>query len=135
MLSFWDFVEMAEKGKIMGEKDFDSLLSKTLRELEQKYEIKYNPENPVSSDDNLSDRLFDAAVEFFEKVGVYVIDTGRQVTLSKDDLYSILESAPSEVVYGRGNETVKVSNRKVEDEVPPVVFFSAVGTPVRKSFS
>ncbi len=132
MLSFWDFVEMAEKGKIMGEKDFDSLLSKTLRELEQKYEIKYNPENPVSSDDNLSDRLFDAAVEFFEKVGVYVIDTGRQVTLSKDDLYSILESAPSEVVYGSGNETVKVSHRKVEDEVPPVVFFSAVGTPVRE---
>ncbi len=35
-----------------------------VRKIVREFDIRYTPETPVSSDDALADRLFDAALEF-----------------------------------------------------------------------
>ncbi len=58
----------------------------------------------LSSDDNLADRLFDAAVEFFIKVGVYNCDTGRVINFKEKELFEALEATPDQIVWGQGRD-------------------------------
>jgi len=100
------------------------------QEVVQKYQISYTPEDPVPADDGLADRLFEAAVDLFLKLGIFVLDTRRVVTFSREEVEEAIAAAPREVVYGSGNERVAVPHRGIEDPRDPVAFFSAVGTPV-----
>jgi len=130
MVSYWDFIRRIEAGDIINEADYDRKISQVAQEVVQKYDIRYTPDDPVPADDALADRVFEAAMALFLKLGIFVLVTRRVVTFSREEVEEVLASAPEEVVYGTGNERVKVPHRAVEDTRDPVVFFSAVGTPV-----
>jgi methylamine--corrinoid protein Co-methyltransferase len=130
MVSFWDFIRRTETGDIVNETDYDRKISQVAQEVVQKYQIRYTPEDPVPADDGLADRLFEAAVDLFLKLGIFVLDTRRVVTFSREEVEEAVAAAPREVVYGSGNDRVMVPHREIEDPRDPVVFFSAVGTPV-----
>jgi methylamine--corrinoid protein Co-methyltransferase len=130
MVSFWDFIGRIESGEIIAEADYDRKISQVAQEVVKKYDIRYDPDDPVPADDALADRVFEAALELFLKLGVFIIDTRKVVTFERDEIEEALANAPAEVVYGTGNEQVVVPHRLVEDGRDPVVFFSAVGTPV-----
>ncbi len=130
MIRFWDIIERAEKGKVVPAKEWDRLIGKAAAQVVSKYDLKYDPENPVPSDDSLADRMFEAGVELFEKTGIYCIDTEKVLEFSRDEIRQALDSVPDHVIYGTGNDTVVVPHREVEDSRDPIVNFSAVGTPV-----
>ena len=129
MIDFWEFMRRTEKGEIIKEEEYDRKVSAVAAELVKKYDIQYTPEDPVPSDDSLADRIYEAALEFFLKLGIFIIDTRKVVFFSKDEVLESLSIVPERVIYGTGNETVVVPHREVEDPRDPVVFFSAVGTP------
>ncbi len=131
-MDYWNFIRRTEEGEIVDEKDFDRKVSEVSADVVRKYDIRYTPGEPVPSDDALADRLFKAALELFERVGIFIIDTRKVVTFSRDEITAELAAAPEQVVYGTGNEMVVVPHRTVEDERDPVAFFSAVGTPVEE---
>ncbi len=129
MLDYWDFIRRIEGGEIVRENEYDRKIGACASAIVEKYDIRYTPDDPVPNDDRLADRLFEAAVEFFVRMGIFVIDTRKVVYYTKDEIMKVLSLAPSEVIYGTGNETVVVPHRIIEDPRDPVVFFSAVGTP------
>ena len=130
MIRFWDIIERAEKGKVVPAKDWDRLIGKAAAQVVAKYDLKYDPENPVPSDNSLADRMFEAGLELFENTGIYCIDTEKVLEFSRDEIRQALDSVPDHVIYGTGNDTVVVPHREVEDSRDPIVNFSAVGTPV-----
>ena len=130
---FFDFLEVikrAEFGEVMKEADYDKRLGKKALSLMKQYEIHFDPQCVIPSDDALADRIFQAAVDLFLDLGVYCTDTQRVIRFTQEELRWALENVPQEVRYGREKETVSVYPRKVEDKRDPVCFFSAVGTPV-----
>jgi hypothetical protein len=129
MIDYWDFIRRIEEGEILKEDAYDRLVGQAAAEVVKKFDIAYDPDDPVPADDRLADRLFEAAVELFLRLGIYVIDTRRAVRFTREELLEALAAAPDRVVYGRGNDQVTVPHRAVEDPSDPVVFFSAVGTP------
>jgi hypothetical protein len=129
MTDFWEFMRRTERGKMVNEQEFDRKIGQVARDVVQKYDIRYTPDDPVPSDDALADRLFEAAVELFLQLGIFIIDTRKVVYFTEEELLDTLSTAPDTVVYGTGNERVVVPHRNVEDPEDPVVFFSAVGTP------
>jgi hypothetical protein len=129
MIDYWDFIRRIEEGDIVKEQEYDRMVGQTAAEIVKSHDIRYTPDDPVPADDALADRLFEAAVEIFLRLGIYVIDTRKVVRFTRDEVAEALSSAPDQVVYGRGNDQVIVPHRKVEDPEDPVVFFSAVGTP------
>jgi methylamine--corrinoid protein Co-methyltransferase len=133
MIRFWDVLERAENGKILDVKEWDRLIGKVGAEVVADYDLKYDPQDPVPSDDALADRMFEAGLTFFEKTGIYCIDTGKVLEFSRDEIMEALDEAPGQVVYGSGNDMVEVPHREVEDPRDPVVNFSAVGTPVTEA--
>ncbi len=130
MIGFWDVLERAEKGKVVAAKDWDRMIGKVASEVVTKYDLKFDPEDPVPEDDALADRMFEASVELFEKTGIYCIDTGKVMEFTRDEIMEALDWAPDKVIYGTGNDTLEVPHREVEDTRDPIVNFSAVGTPV-----
>ena len=129
MIDFWEVIHRSENGELMEERAYDRLVGKVSNEVIKKYNIKYDPEEVVSSDDNLADRLFNAAVEFFIKVGVYNCDTDRVIKFKEKELFEALEATPDQIVWGQGRDQRIMRHRKVEDTAPPFCNFTLVGTP------
>jgi hypothetical protein len=68
MPDFLDFMERANTGPMMTEKDFNmKILIPAIRDLLKEYDITLDRENPVSADDALADRLFGAALALLDR--------------------------------------------------------------------
>jgi hypothetical protein len=120
MLSFNTVVERALTGPICTEKDFDlGIFVPNLRRVIEKYGIKYDPQNPVPSDDDLADRVWEAGMEFLVETGVYCLDTERRILFTREEIEGAIESAPGNVVYGEGKDARLMPGRVPEDKTPP----------------
>jgi methylamine--corrinoid protein Co-methyltransferase len=102
--------------------DQDYYLKRYVPELSaiiQKYKIQFNPETPLPSDDKLADTVFDAAVDFFSKVGAYCPDTSRVMEFSKDEILQAAANAPPQSVFGEGPDRKVMRSRKPDEQTEP----------------
>ena len=128
MVSFMEVIDRALKGAFCSEKDFDlKVFVPKLREVIKKYEIKYDPENLIPSDNDLADRVFKAGVEFYANVGTYCVDTERIIRFTEEEIEEALVTAPSAPVFGEGKEAKALVARKPESDIPPWCFLGATG--------
>ncbi len=131
MVSFMEVIDRALKGPFYSEKNFDlKVFVPKLKEVVKKYEIKYDPENPIPSDNDLADRLFKAGVEFYANVGTYCVDTERVIRFTEAEIKEALVTAPSAPVFGEGKEAKALVARRPESDIPPWCFVGAVGAVV-----
>ncbi len=124
-LKMWEIMERAAEGPFCEDETFlyEIFLPK-MKQVVRKYDIKYDPALPVPADDDLADRVWQAAVEFFLAVGVHNVDTHRRILISEAELREALYLAPEQHVVGAGHETRFWQPRKVEDARPPFCIFS-----------
>jgi methylamine--corrinoid protein Co-methyltransferase len=127
-----DMLAKVEKGPIMEEKAFDKLITATVKELLKKYDINYNREDAINMDDDLADRLFEAAIELATRVGIYCTSTHRKVEFTREEIVEALKWAPTELEYGRGLDKVTVKKRLPEDSTPVVNFLGPFGVPIEE---
>jgi methylamine--corrinoid protein Co-methyltransferase len=102
--------------------DQDYYLKRYVPELSniiQKYKIQFNPETPLPSDDRLADTIFDAAVDFFSKVGAYCPDTSRVMEFSKDEILQAAANAPPQSIFGEGPDRKVMRSRKPDEHSEP----------------
>jgi len=131
MISFSEVVKRALNGPICSEKEFDmEIFVPELARVIKKYEIKYDPKNPLPSDDALADRIFAAAVEFYTKVGTYCIDSERRIIFTEDEIRDGLTHANEGVWLGEGNERSCLKWRKPDSDERPFLSLGAAGAPV-----
>jgi len=131
MVSFIEVINRALEGPYHSEKDYNlKVFVPKLKEVVKKYEIKYDPENPVPSDDDLADRVFRAGVELYANVGTYCVDTGRIIQFTEEEIQEGLATAPSAPVFGEGKDAKPLVARKPESDIPPWCFVGAVGAAV-----
>lgn len=130
MISFWDVVERCDKGERMKETDYDLLLWQKVSELVKRYDIHFDRDRVVPSEDGLADRAFEAAMDLFLAIGFYCLDTERVVRFTRGEVEDVLRDAPSQYVWGEGKDQRVSEARKVEDSRDPSCTFSALGVPV-----
>lgn len=116
-----DIYRRTRDGKQVDENTFDiDMVFPTLLELIAKYDIQYDAEHPVSNDDALADRVFNAAVEFMEKVGIYCQDTGRVVSFSREEiLKAVSENGHRRCVGGEKESRREWIVRKPDEHSRP----------------
>ena len=120
MLTMLDVYERAVKGPIMPEKDFDmKVFTPQLMEVTKKYAICYDKDNPVPADNEAADNLFEAAVEFMAKVGVYCQGTNRVMQFSEDEIRQALLEAPGRCFPGSGKDAGVMGLRKPDENKFP----------------
>ncbi len=115
-----DFMERATSGPIVSEDDFNmKFLIPNVRKTVKEFNISYTPENPVSADDDLADRLFEAAIEFVVRTGIYCDDTNRVIQFERDEIKGAVENLPEGSYFGEGRDRRLFRSRKPEDERTP----------------
>jgi methylamine--corrinoid protein Co-methyltransferase len=128
MISFFEIIRRAQTGSYYAEEDFDmGLFVPKLREVVEKYGIRYDPENPIPDDDQLADRVFQAGLEFYSEVGAYCTDTSRVIRFTRDEILEGLRDAPSSPVFGEGRDRKTMLARRPESDLPPWCFLGAGG--------
>jgi len=120
-LSVWEILLRTKEGPIIEEKQFDLSIFKKVQELQQKYDIKYDPEKPLDVDGNMADRVYQAGVEFFLNIGTYCTTTRRVIKLTEQELQAEIDSCPDALELGQGEDRVKVVHRDVEGDQEPIV--------------
>ncbi len=130
MPGFWEVIGRSESGPLFREREFDMQLSRIARGLAEKYDIRFDPQQVITADDELADRLYQAALDLFLEVGIYCLDTGRLMKFSREEVREALRRAPTRVVHGQGRDRAVMTARGVEDSRPPFITMTPVGTPV-----
>jgi methylamine--corrinoid protein Co-methyltransferase len=125
--------DRSENGPYMKEADFDMLLAKKVMDLVKKHKITFDPEVLVPSDDELVDRVYQAAVELFMETGVYNQSTERRILFTLDEVGQSVAEAPNEVHLGTGKDAVVERHREIEDEEPCRMHSGPTGTPTSEA--
>lgn len=131
MVTFLDVVKRALTGKPCSERDYDlKIFSTKLKEKVKEYDIKYDPQNPVPSDNSLADDVFEASLDFYREIGTYCTDTGRIIKFDESEIKEALKTAPSKLLFGEGEDAKTLVPRKPESKIPPWCFIGAGGAAV-----
>ncbi len=110
------------------EKDFDvKILIPNVRRVIKEYDIKYDPEQPVPSDDSLADGLWKAALDLYLTVGTYCTSTHRRILFKEEEVKEAMAWLVDNITLGFGKDAQEWSSRRVEDGKRPTCFFSPVG--------
>ncbi|MFX0115079.1 MAG: monomethylamine:corrinoid methyltransferase [Candidatus Hodarchaeota archaeon] len=127
-LTMRDVIEKAETGPICLEKDFDrKTLRFTLNEVIREYDIRYDPDNLIPSDNTLADDVFKAAFDLYLKTGTLCLSTHRQIQFEDAEIKEALRNSPNKITFGEGRDAREMSNRNVEDPHPPLCLTSGGG--------
>jgi methylamine--corrinoid protein Co-methyltransferase len=126
-----DIIDRAYAGPPCDERDFDlKHVAGGVARVVKEYEIRFDPTQLIQQDDAMIDRLFEAALDFLEKCGVYNTSTSRRMIFTRREIEEYLASAPSAAVIGEGRDARTEVHRSVEDPRPPIIIGSPVGTPL-----
>jgi methylamine--corrinoid protein Co-methyltransferase len=129
-----EIVRRSEAGPFMREADYDRVLTQRVRQLVKTYAIKFDPQTPVPSDDEMVSRLFQAAVDLFVDLGAYNQSTERRILFSRDEILEAVAAAPSKVVLGAGKDAVVEQHRSVESSLPCRMHSGPTGTPCSERY-
>jgi methylamine--corrinoid protein Co-methyltransferase len=125
MISFWEVIDRAvNSGSLMKSSEFEKRLYKKASECVKKYEIRYDPDTPVVSDDNMISRLFEAGLELYRDLGTYCINTERVIRFDESEIREELcelSLASPEILIGEGAESRILRKRIPGEKIPPSV--------------
>lgn len=123
-----DILDRMENGPVTLEADFDrKIIAQRCRELTKEYEIKFDRENLVNTDDAMADRCFQAGLQLATEAGVYCISNGRRLLWSRREIEETIKWAPTEVVIGAGHDRHTEYRRNVEDPRRPTIIGGPIG--------
>lgn len=125
-------LDKAENGPVVEEKDWDrSCINKTIRELIKKYQIEWDRSDAgVPADDALADRTFAAGWDLALNVGLYCLDTRRQMLWTREELQDVLDRAAPQVTIGTGADTTVIARRRPDEASRVATVGGAYGTQV-----
>ena len=84
---FIDYWSRANTGPICFEDDFDKKIYwPKLKEITKRWEIVYDPKHQVPTDDDMLDRLWQAAIDMVVEVGVLCVDTRRIMHFTRKEI-------------------------------------------------
>jgi hypothetical protein len=129
MIPLIEFQNRVSTGPVMAVDDFDLELAFKVRDLVDKYDIRYDPEQLVV-DDRTADAIFEAAVEHLAEVGVYFMSSERVLRYDEAEIRQLAQESkddPACVVLGRGNDQMKLRHRKSDDTWAPTNYAGPAG--------
>jgi methylamine--corrinoid protein Co-methyltransferase len=132
----WNLLKRAETGSICSEQEFT--LKKywpRVKELQKEYDIKYDSEHIVPTDDTLLDDVFRAGLNLLLDVGVMCVDTNRVIKFEESEIREIFRNLPKEGTLGEGKDAVTLQHHELEDVRPSIVIGGAGSIPISEEMA
>ncbi len=113
---FIDYWSRANTGPICFEDDFDKKIYwPKLKEITKRWEIVYDPKHQVPTDDDMLDRLWQAAIDMVVEVGVLCVDTRRIMHFTRKEIEDTVANCNDTWTVGSGKDRVSAKHRGFED--------------------
>lgn len=113
---FIEYWGRGETGPIAFQKEFDTKIYwPRLKELTKKYNIEFDPNRIVPTDDDELDAIWQAGYELLLDVGILNVDTERIIKFTQDEVDSALNNLPRSVTLGEGQDAITITHRGFED--------------------
>jgi methylamine--corrinoid protein Co-methyltransferase len=126
-----DIIDRAYDGPPCDERDFDlKHVAAGVARVVKEYDIKFDRDQLIQQDDAMTDRLFEASLDFLENCGVYNTSTSRRMMFTRREIEEYLASAPREAIIGEGRDARTERYRSVEDPRPPIIIGGPIGVPM-----
>jgi len=120
MLSLSEICRRIQNGPRMTAETFDlDVVFANTQKLCEKYKILYDATNPVPSDDDLADRVFQAAVDFVVEVGVYCPDSRTVIKFTRDEVLQALADSRGRCVMGEDKDRYEWTPRLPDSDTQP----------------
>jgi len=120
VLPITEICHRAQTGPRMTQESFDlDVVYRTARELCEKYQIQYQRDTPVPSDDDLADRVYQAAVDFVAEVGVYCTDTQSVIRFTRDEALEAVAQSRGRCIMGDDKDRRVWTPRKPDSDTEP----------------
>ena len=102
---FIDYWSRANTGPICFEDDFDKKIYwPKLKEITKRWEIVYDPKHQVPTDDDMLDRLWQAAIDMVVEVGVLCVDTRRIMHFTRKEIEDMHRTYAIGMLWFLGND-------------------------------
>lgn len=122
----WEAIQRSTTGPLMAEEKFETELFPTvLGDLQKKHRIEWDGEEPIMTDPELADAIFDAGKELLLEVGLYCKNTRRIVKFEEDEIAEAIAGAKTEITLGRDRQAITIRPRAPGDAQHPYTFFPA----------
>jgi len=90
-----------------------------LAEVIARHRIRWDRNTIVNTDDDLADRVFQAAIDLLAEAGAYCSDTNRVMIFSREEILRAVEQAPRQARFGEGREAKTMYGRALDDPACP----------------
>jgi methylamine--corrinoid protein Co-methyltransferase len=122
----WEAIERSTTGPILSEEKFETeLFPNVLGDLQAKYKLERDPDQPAMIDPDMADAVFQAGLELLLEVGLYCKNTRRIIKFTQDEIQGAICAARHEVTLGRDRQAITLSPRAPGDAQHPYTFFPA----------
>jgi methylamine--corrinoid protein Co-methyltransferase len=119
-------IDRASTGQIMTEEKFETeFFPMALAEIQARHGIEFDPDQPVMTDPDLADAIFQAGLDYLLEVGLYCKDTRRIVRFTREEIFEAIATARREITLGSGREAFTMSPRAPGDAQHPYTWFPA----------
>ncbi len=126
-----DVLDRAYSGPLVDEKEFDlRVVAGGVARVIKQYGIKFDRRRIIQYDDDLVDRVFQAAVDFLCGSGIFHKGAQRLITFTRAEVEQAARQGPDEISYGEGADARVWRRRTVGDPRPPHVSGGPIGTPL-----
>jgi len=113
MIDLIEVFDRAETGPLTSETDFFmKRYVPKLQELIARHGIKWDKQTLVNADDDLADRVFQAAVDLVAEGGAYCPETNRVMRFSRDEVLCAARECPTSATFGEGRERKTMYGRR-----------------------
>ncbi|MDD3042475.1 MAG: monomethylamine:corrinoid methyltransferase [Methanosarcinaceae archaeon] len=126
----YQIIDQMLNGEKRKENEHDELVYTISSELVETHDIVFDAGYPVPVELKMADRVYTAALELLERVGIYSIDTGRVVKLSEEEINRSMQNNRASYTIGEGIDTTELVFRDVLDDRKPVIIGGPCGTPI-----
>jgi hypothetical protein len=120
MIDLIDVFERADDGLLIPDTDYYmKRFVPALAEIIGRYQIKWDKQTIVNTDNDLADRVFQAAIDLLAEVGAYCPDTNRVMNFSREEILTAVEQVPKAARFGEGREAKTMYGRNADDDSVP----------------
>ena len=120
MIDLIEVFDRADQGLLISDTDYYmSRFVPKLAEVILRHGIQWDKKTIVNTDDDLADRVFQAAIDLLAETGVYCTDTSRVMDFTRDEILRAIEQSPRQTKFGEGREAKTMYGRSVDDPSRP----------------
>jgi len=113
MIDLVEVFERAETGPLLAETDYYmGRYVPVLSDVISRYKIAWDKETIINTDDDLNDRVFQAAVDLLAEAGAYCPETNRVMQFTRDEILRACSQCPTAATFGEGRERKTMYGRR-----------------------